>query len=222
MTPRRVCPLLVAGVFCLVLAVVSAAQAGGREELEHGFVCLRFAEFENALHHLQAAIASGDLSRSELVSAYSMCGDAYVSLHDLNQALANYDRALKLAEPQNRRMRAKLHLKRGKVWIKKGEYQRAIADLNRSLALDPHQAMAYYYRGTAWRLQRQFSRAVADYTRAIRQQKNPSFYYHRSQAYTRMGQIDKAVADMETAVRLSPHRRQYRTRLEYLKSLRER
>ena len=221
MNPRRVCPLLVAGVVVLVLSA-SLAWAGGREELESGFVCLRFAEFESALRHLEAAIASGKLNRSELISAYILRGDAHASLHNLNKALASYEQALKLTHSRDRRVRAKLYLKRGKVWIKKGEYQRAIADLNRALALDPNKPMAYYYRGMAWRLQRRFRKAVEDYTRAIRLKKNPAFYYHRSQAYTRMGMVDKAVADMEKAVRLSPHRRQYRTRLEYLKSLRDR
>jgi tetratricopeptide (TPR) repeat protein len=221
MNPRRVCPLLVAGVFILVLTT-SLVWAGGREDLESGFVCLRFAEFENALRHLEAAIASGELNRSELISAYTLRGDAHASLHNLNKALASYEQALKLTDSRDRRARAKLYLKRGKVWIKKGEYQRAIADLNRALALDPNKPMAYYYRGTAWRLQRRFRKAVEDYTRAISLKKNPAFYYHRSQAYTRMGMVDKAVADMEKAVRLSPHRRQYRTRLEYLKSLRDR
>ncbi len=50
----------------------------------------------------------------------------------------------------------------------KREYDRAIADYNEAIRLDPKFTAAYTNRGIAWRSKGEYDRAVADYSEAIR------------------------------------------------------
>jgi tetratricopeptide (TPR) repeat protein len=63
---------------------------------------------------------------------------------DLNQAVADCDEALKL-EPKD----SFVHINRGLVELKRGQYAKAIAEYDAALAIDPQRARAYYGRGFA-------------------------------------------------------------------------
>ena len=58
--------------------------------------------------------------------------------------------------------------KRGIAWSEKRDYERAIADYNEALRLNPQYHFAYYNRGNAWRSKRDYERAIADYSEALR------------------------------------------------------
>src|SRR5712692_6754106 len=57
---------------------------------------------------------------------------------------------------------------RGDAHYGKGEYDRAVADYNEAIWLDPKYATAYGNRGNSYRLKRDYDRAIADYSEAIR------------------------------------------------------
>ena len=50
---------------------------------------------------------------------------------------------------------------------KKGDYDRAIADYNKALELDPKDATAYNNRGYAYRQKGDYDKAIADYDKAL-------------------------------------------------------
>ena len=52
---------------------------------------------------------------------------------------------------------------RGSAWGAGGEYDRAIADYNQAIRLDPKGAKAYYNRGMAWDKKRSLKAALADF-----------------------------------------------------------
>jgi lipoprotein NlpI len=94
---------------------------------------------------------------------------------------------------------------RGLAYRDKGELDRAIADFNEAVRLDPEFALAYNNRGLAYRDKGEFDRAIADFNEAIRLE--PKFavaFNSRGFTYDRKGERDRAIADYTEAIRLDP------------------
>ncbi len=90
----------------------------------------------------------------------------------------------------------------------KEDYDRAIADFNLALQIDPNDSLAYLYyfgRGYAYGSKRDIDRAIADYNRAL--QLDQSFaeaYTARGLAYALKGDLDRAIADYNQALHIDP------------------
>lgn len=69
-------------------------------------------------------------------------GNAYLQLNKLDEALSNYNDALKINGNYYKAI-----VNRGQVYIKQGEWDLAIADFNMALRLDPTNGEGYFYRG---------------------------------------------------------------------------
>jgi hypothetical protein len=92
---------------------------------------------------------------------------------------------------------------RGHALIEKREYDRAIADLNRAIVIDPGYACSYNNRGRAFGFKGDFDRALADYNQAIRL--DPKFalpYNNRADVWLHNGDLDRAIDDLTMAIRL--------------------
>jgi Tfp pilus assembly protein PilF len=84
------------------------------------------------------------------------------------------------------------------------EQQRAIADLDRAIRLDPNDAEAYNFRGNVWDDMGDADHALADYEQAIRiAPNNPGTFRDRGILWQRRGELDKALVDFDRAIRLS-------------------
>ena len=79
---------------------------------------------------------------------------------------------------------------RGSAWDAKGEHDKAIADYNQALQLDPNYWRAYNERGNAWASKGEFDKAIDDFTQAIRLRPNDGVIYCNRGASWR----EKAVA----------------------------
>jgi CHAT domain-containing protein len=62
---------------------------------------------------------------------------------------------------------ASAHYNRGLSWFEAGQYDRAIADYNESIRLDPASASSFNNRGSAWYAKGKADRALADFEKAI-------------------------------------------------------
>jgi tetratricopeptide (TPR) repeat protein len=94
---------------------------------------------------------------------------------------------------------------RGLAYDSKGEHDRAIADYDEAIRLDPKNADSYVNRGLAYDRKGEHDRAIADYDEAIRlDPKDAPTYYNRGLAYDRKGEHDRAIADYDEAIRLDP------------------
>lgn len=94
---------------------------------------------------------------------------------------------------------------RGSEWNNKGEYDKAIADLNQALTLDPNLKNAYNNRAYARVKKGEYNKAIADCNEAIRLDPNYAMpYNNRAWAWINKGEYDKAIADCNEAIRLNP------------------
>ncbi len=89
--------------------------------------------------------------------------------------------------------------------VRMGRHERAIADLDRSIVLDPGRASAYLNRGAAYNALGQHERAITDLDEAIRRDPaNAKSYTNRGLARLAIGQAEAAIADLSEAIRIDP------------------
>jgi tetratricopeptide (TPR) repeat protein len=86
-----------------------------------------------------------------------------------------------------------------------GEYDKAIADYNEAIRLDPESILAFMGRGDAYTNKGDYDRALADYNEAIRLNPRSALALSdRGVAYASKGDYDRALADFNEAIRLDP------------------
>jgi tetratricopeptide (TPR) repeat protein len=92
--------------------------------------------------------------------------------------------------------------KRGNEYLANREWDKAIADFNEVIRLDPERTSGYYSRGTCYDAKGDYDRAIEDFNKAIRLLPDlPSSYEDRGEAYLKKGDHDKAIADFNEAIR---------------------
>jgi tetratricopeptide (TPR) repeat protein len=92
---------------------------------------------------------------------------------------------------------------RGAAYAAKHDYDRAIADFDEAIRLDPKSSSAIGYRGFAYDAKQDYDRAIADYNEAIRlDPKSSSNVENRGAAYAAKQDYNRAIADYTEAIRL--------------------
>jgi tetratricopeptide (TPR) repeat protein len=94
---------------------------------------------------------------------------------------------------------------RAAAYERKGEFDRALADYDRVLSLEPQYLLAHYGRGVSFLRKGELASAKAAFDNALAL--NPEFIealYSRGIVHYDMGILDKAASDFDAAVRLKP------------------
>jgi tetratricopeptide (TPR) repeat protein len=99
---------------------------------------------------------------------------------------------------------AKDYRLRGQNYGRKGRYDRALADLNEALRLDPDDDVALHERGWAYYKKEEYDRALADLTRALALVESPATYQVRGLVFLAKGDHDAAIADLKESLKLNP------------------
>ncbi len=101
--------------------------------------------------------------------------------------------------------RASAYNNRGNAYRAKDDMNRAIADYDEAIGLDPKYAAAFRNRGNAYRAKGDHDRAIAEYSEAIRLDPNDALAFNnRGVAYRAKGDHGRAIADYSEAIRLDP------------------
>jgi tetratricopeptide (TPR) repeat protein len=120
------------------------------------------------------------------------------------EAIAACDRVIASSE-FGRRGRAVAYHYRGLARLGTGEYDRAIADFDASIGIDPQSARTYNNRGTAWYVKGDRDRAFADFDKAIRRDPEYAFAWHnRGEVWKDRGDFNRAIADYGKAISRDP------------------
>jgi tetratricopeptide (TPR) repeat protein len=140
------------------------------------------------------------LSDPNLPRAYNERGIAFRTIGKLDQAIADFNEAIRL-DPRF----SDAYVSRGDAFRAKGDLDHAVADFNEAIRLDPSSDDAYLSRGDAFRSLRDNTRAIADYSEVIRLNPHSSIaFYNRGVAYRAEGDSDHAITDLTEAIRLNP------------------
>jgi len=166
-------------------------------------------------------------------SIYESRARAYAGRNEWDKAISDMEKYLQFnpndaqaqqileaMRQQKSQSDAQAYYRRGIAYDEMGDIDRAIAELDQAIRIDPNFAQAYYSRGIA-HSRRDRDRAIADYTSAIRL--NPNFadaYNNRSLLYLIRGDNDLAIADCNELIRINPnHVDAYNNRgLAYMRS----
>jgi tetratricopeptide (TPR) repeat protein len=92
---------------------------------------------------------------------------------------------------------------RGLAYARKGQYDRAIEDLDQAIRFDPNDAFAFRNRGTSYARKGQYDHAIEDLDQAIRLNPNDAVAFsNRGLSYSGKGQYDHAIEDLDQTIRL--------------------
>ena len=177
------------------------------------------ANIYNRLEQYDKAIA--DLTQSIVVdpqniSAYSSRAKLYfLTLKEPSKAVDDLTKAISLATKDKSLPRDKsrplplyefYHLRvlykwRVYAYMELEQYDKAIADSDRIIALEPEEATNYNFRAYVYSEAKQYDLAIADYTKAIKLLPNYAHAYkNRGQTYAKLKQYDLAIADYTKAL----------------------
>lgn len=98
-----------------------------------------------------------------------------------------------------------LYTNRGVEYVGKEDVERAIADHDQAIKLDPKNSLAFNNRGNAYSAKREFDRAITDYDQAIKL--NPKYaaaFYNRGLTKQKKGDMEGGNADIAQASELQP------------------
>uniref|UniRef100_UPI000B1E57A9 tetratricopeptide repeat protein n=1 Tax=Bradyrhizobium tropiciagri TaxID=312253 RepID=UPI000B1E57A9 len=96
------------------------------------------------------------------------------------------------------------YLNRGYAYQVKGDPDRAIADYDRVISLNPKYALAYYNRSLLYRTKGDLDRVIADCSAAIALDPNYTDAYNtRAIAHLAKGDFRRALADLSLALALA-------------------
>jgi tetratricopeptide (TPR) repeat protein len=210
--------VLARGVLILLLIVVSAglinvpsvmAQVQATPSITESQLQEGDALAEKALNATNAGdFATAEQYWTQLIERFpsnpaiwSNRGNSRVSQNKLEDAIADYNKAMELAPHAT-----DPYLNRGTALEALGRWDEAIADYNRVLELDPNDAMAYNNRGNAEAGLGKWSEAIADYQHSA--DLAPNFAFARANyaiALYQTGNTEEAIRNMRNLVRKYPN-----------------
>lgn len=151
---------------------------------------------KNDIESLNEAIINNPSS----ANLYCERGDFYLSIGNNQEALHDYERAIKV-DPKCEQA----FLSHGNILVGLGDYRNGIKDLTQVLKLNPKNAIAYHNRGLALFRSGDERGAKKDYDQAIKLQSDFSQAYNdRAFLLYLLGQTNQALQDYEQAIKYHP------------------
>src|SRR5262249_4762171 len=96
---------------------------------------------------------------------------------------------------------------RGRMYTELHQYDKALANVNKAIGLDPKLALPWNNRGHTYIEMRQYDKALADLNKAMELDPRNAWPWHdRARIYTKLHQYDKALAAANKCIEVDPTR----------------
>ena len=188
---------LIVGLFAILLVWSSVAVA---DEATDWRACSGH-DWDQRIEGCTRLIQGGQ--RVFLANAHNNRGLIYVFKGDLEQAILDFDAAIK-EKPRV----PDYYFNRCMAFRDKGDLERALEDCDEAIRLSPEKALRpdfYAVRGSVYTKAGDYKSAIADLSKALRSDPDSAYIYaYRADAYRRAGADDLALADVDEALKLSP------------------
>jgi len=136
---------------------------------------------------------------------------------DPDRRIRGCTQVIERGKRESREIRSFAYTNRGNAYDDKGEVDRAIADYDEAIKLNPNYAFPYNNRGLAYEKKGEVDRAIADYDKAIALDPNYApAYNNRGFAYDSKGDKEQAIADFRKALEINPSDQKAKNNLKRL------
>lgn len=137
----------------------------------------------------------------DYANAFYQRGLAYYQQNNFNQALREFDQALR-GQPDDD-IRGQTLYYRGLIYSRRGRYTQAVEDLDQAISLAPDRPTLLIERGRAYAGLGEHDRALIDLERAIElAPRSMEAYINRGLVFSRLNDQARAVADYDQALAL--------------------
>jgi len=151
---------------------------------------------EQALSDFNKSI---ELNPKDNFFAYSVRGDIYYEKSNYKQAILDLSHAIEVKPYDDMRV-VVVHYKRGLAYAQEGNYDYAISDLNKVIALDSQHVDAYYNLGLINDYKGDLDGAISNYSKGLEiDPNNGSIYYNRAIVYFLKKEYGKSREDAHKA-----------------------
>jgi len=102
---------------------------------------------------------------------------------------------------------AELYIWRGNLCYNLEDYDKAIADYNKAIEINPNNELAFYNRVSVWVAKKKYDKAIEDCNKIIKlNSKYVDIYYtDRGNIWKAQQKYDKAITDYTNAIKLNPY-----------------
>lgn len=169
-----------------------------------GLTCHGLKDLEKAIEYYKAASFLGEqtrLKKTTLSRFHHWCALAYYELKDVQSALEEFDKAIKL-DPKN----SESYVFQGNCYYDKRKYARAIENYDKAIELKPNSAFFYNNRGSAYADLGKYDRAIIDYNKAIELDREFAMaHYGLGLVYFDLRSYEKSIEEYSKAIELNPN-----------------
>ncbi len=131
---------------------------------------------------------------------YAWRGDAYFNQGEIDKGYQEYQKAISLSSE----LADIYYNNRANLFVKLGEYPKAITDYSQAIKLKPNNYQYYLSRAEAYEELDNDNAVVSDYAKVIELSPNKAYYYNkRANLYYRQEQYEKSVSDYTKAISLN-------------------
>ena len=156
---------------------------------------------ESQIAGCTALIKEGADNSKLLTNAYNNRGNAHAGNGQFEQAIEDYDEAIKLDPNYTKALN-----NRGVVYEKTGDYDRAIKDFDAAINIDPNYSVALANRAETFQKRGDYPSALKDFDQAIQLQPTlRALWNERCWTHAIVGELQAALADCNEAIRLEPN-----------------
>jgi tetratricopeptide (TPR) repeat protein len=163
-----------------VVLFVTGAQAAGTADLKAAQAAAEKGTGDEAIQLFTQALAAGDLSADDQLTARKGRGREYSAKSLIADAFNRQDDAKRLRD-------------------------NAIADFSAVISAKPDDAAILIERGQAYHMNQQFDPAIADFSAALKLNSSPSILLQRASSLRAKGAYDGAIADCTAALASDAH-----------------